>query len=705
MQHRTSLEQEVQSLHFEIQELRIGITTLNSLKKEKEQLQSDVTFLTENIDELRDEIEIIKHKLKLKTPKKRFPGLQDLSDYVNVRPGTILPVNYEGQYFNAIIIHSSAQGIEAVILDSKEAEKAGVEGKYVTLEMEQNTSHLQTPHSKFDFNFNSMKSVSQMSGFDSVVSGLSHKSQFYYHDIGTPRVEKMEKMFSAVSERTKNQVLERTMSERRIDAISTFCDVDYDTANDYLQKHEFNPEPVVDEIDRRKTMKYNILWIISSTIVFFAALYFIGFDLFVKYSDKAGSTLWTPSFQSTSERPLELPIVVVNVAGIPTNMTSPFQIILKKQTDENTEDNIYCGPEVFQEDCWGNSEDVLVCSDGLVSYTNESDFTWAACRRPGVSRVMCPKSYPIMCNNPFANQGIEHVCESQGNCAIDIYGGPRICKDGRNLASLYGLPSSCTKNIVDIENDFDSINFGFATGVRVFRFATMLVIFPPNETLAYTRDEYFLSFRVFFNNTMPKYGLRYQTYHPQTLQEDNVQNWNDLLNYFYEDQDANIQELPAGSKSIGLISPMRNIDIDGNVLEAPVQSFNLHTNTFQEYQTAISLKLATNRVTITTESAAADFVNDFIGPAGGFICLLLRIQTAILAFVLAGFYFPTYSGGRTHLFGWQVNFFNEEYRKKLLLFMNIYDPQVADETEGIEMLRARVVSWPTNKIKGSILRS
>ena len=69
--------------------------------------------------------------------------------------------------------------------------------------------------------------------------------------------------------------------------------------------------------------------------------------------------MWTPSFQSTSERPLALPIVVVNVAGIPTNMTSPFQIILKKQTDDRTEDNIYCGPEVFQEDCWGNSEVLL----------------------------------------------------------------------------------------------------------------------------------------------------------------------------------------------------------------------------------------------------------------------------------------------------------------------------------------------------------
>lgn len=100
----------------------------------------------------------------------------------------------------------------------------------------------------------------------------------------------------------------------------------------------------------------NILWTISSTIVFLAALYFIGFDLLVKYSDKAGSTLWTPSFQSTSERPLELPIIVVNVAGIPTNMTSPFQIILKKATDESTEDHIHCGPEKFQENCWGNSE-------------------------------------------------------------------------------------------------------------------------------------------------------------------------------------------------------------------------------------------------------------------------------------------------------------------------------------------------------------
>ena len=58
----------MESLQFEIQELRIGIKTLNSLKKEKEQLQSDVNFITENIDELRHDIEMIKRKMNIKTP-------------------------------------------------------------------------------------------------------------------------------------------------------------------------------------------------------------------------------------------------------------------------------------------------------------------------------------------------------------------------------------------------------------------------------------------------------------------------------------------------------------------------------------------------------------------------------------------------------------------------------------------------------------
>lgn len=104
-----------------------------------------------------------------KTP---FARLQDLSDYVDIRPGTTLPVNYEGQYFNALIVHSSAQDIEAVILDSKEAEKAGVEGKYVTLKIEQKNacSRLSVPHTKFDFNFDSVRSMSERSGFDAVVS-------------------------------------------------------------------------------------------------------------------------------------------------------------------------------------------------------------------------------------------------------------------------------------------------------------------------------------------------------------------------------------------------------------------------------------------------------------------------------------------------------------------------------------------------------
>ena len=57
------------------------------------------------------------------------------------------------------------------------------------------------------------------------------------------------------------------MNKRRVEAISVtkiecptnyfeqFCDVDNAEARKYLEKHNYNPEPVIKEIDRNKQRK------------------------------------------------------------------------------------------------------------------------------------------------------------------------------------------------------------------------------------------------------------------------------------------------------------------------------------------------------------------------------------------------------------------------------------------------------------------
>ena len=56
---------------------------------------------------------------------------------------------------------------------------------------------------------------------------------------------------------------------------------------------------------------------------------------------------------------------------------------------------------------------------------------------------------------------------------------------------------------------------------------------------------------------------------------------------------------------------------------------------------------------INEEKQAASFMNDFLGPAGGFFCLLLNIQSAILAVILTGFTIPWIDGEKYRFFGWR----------------------------------------------------
>lgn len=83
----------------------------------------------------------------------------------------------------------------------------------------------------------------------------SEQSSFHYKDLNTLQVRDLDHMFAAVSPEITQEVLKESMTMRRVGAISAFCDVDRPTAQRYLEKHEYNPEAVVEDIDHAKSKK------------------------------------------------------------------------------------------------------------------------------------------------------------------------------------------------------------------------------------------------------------------------------------------------------------------------------------------------------------------------------------------------------------------------------------------------------------------
>merc|ERR1712200_236989 len=77
-------------------------------------------------------------------------------------------------------------------------------------------------------------------------------SKFFFGDLTKSQMVKHQNIFRDVPDEQMQPILETSMQERRVDAIAKFCNVDRDTSRHYLEEHEYNPEPVIAEIDQTK---------------------------------------------------------------------------------------------------------------------------------------------------------------------------------------------------------------------------------------------------------------------------------------------------------------------------------------------------------------------------------------------------------------------------------------------------------------------
>ena len=119
--------------------------------------------------------------------------------------------------------------------------------------------------------------------------------------------------------------------------------------------------------------------------VLIAIIYYVIIRSFVdNYLKNYDKTVWEISYVSSEDYPHFLPVIVLPVKGVHSSRITPFQISLNKQ--------IYCSPNAFIEDCWGNesvtysrfiaikhwfNENELTCSDGQSKDKDDDDFTWA----------------------------------------------------------------------------------------------------------------------------------------------------------------------------------------------------------------------------------------------------------------------------------------------------------------------------------------
>jgi len=528
-------------------------------------------------------------------------------------------------------------------------------------------------------------------------------SIFHYKDLTQTQIDRLEDMFESIPSHVLKGILEESLEVRRIKAISIFCDVDFDTAKHYLEKYAYNPEPVVSEIDSLKTTKFKVVWYFTSIVVALSVIYFVWIDMLPNFLKIHGTHHWTVNYSDTDEDPLYLPVTLIAVLGASSADVTPYTIHLESvdETGIGTARTEFCGPDPYSEDCWTNDgKDALICSDepDVDHFADAEGFHWGLCRKTGVTRLACPTSWPIMCSNLKANMGIEPYCGLHEDCASRILGGPRICSDGRDLGSVLENPTSCSVTKIPSEDAYEEMEWRHSRVPKAYSFGTMIFIMPPNRTIHDTREEYYISLRVKYQSGQVPldWGLQYSQYTYDEIAAANVKTASELFDFFYAAPTYMIQELPAGGKSNIYINPIKSIYSDGREDNTPGKSTTLQSETYMWYHTAVSARLSSNRYTISEEVATTNIMNGFIGPAGGIICLLLQIQSAVFLIVLTGVYIPC-CGGK-HFLGWRMNHFDEDFRTKMILYNNIYHPDFADQEEGMNILSARTVTWPSNRV-------
>jgi len=534
---------------------------------------------------------------------------------------------------------------------------------------------------------------------------FAKESEFDFKDATLDQVNRLEHMFGGIDPKIKTQILKQDMSVRRTKVMAEFCNVDYHTADYYLRKHSFNPEPVVKEIDTRKTWKYNLVWRVVIICIALVIIYFVGIQQLNHYMKVKDKIHWTTSFKPLQDfenegRPMKLPMIFALVSGIDASMITPYVVRHKNRVDGVPTETQYCAPNDVIEGCWSSAEDALVCADDLskLYYRNDSSFSWSVCSDRGVARALCPNSYPIMCQNPDAIFGTSHACERQEECAISFLEGPRICPDGRSPANLDEVPTTCTEKIIQISDDdsFDPLNLVLTEDVKIYQYANVLFIMPPNVSLTNANEEYSVSFRVFPNITQEDdISLEYITPDIDILSHADAVSWRDLYTFFYSEalKSGMVQRLPLGGKATQVMNMAVDQYDNGQDVEKPSATTMIQPEYFEWYHAAISIIVGSDLVTINEEVRGVDIVNGLLGPAGGVIALLFNIQNAILIVVLTGITIPFFN---RHVFGWKINEFDKDFRRKMIIFNGIYDSQVADADEGIAMLTARSVTWPQN---------
>ena len=120
---------------------------------------------------------------------------------------------------------------------------------------------------------------------------------------------------------------------------------------------------MVEQIDEDKTRKYSLVWYLSTAVLIFAVVYFVGIIALSDFIKTMDVKVWTVSYKATQEEQTNLPVIILNIAGIDSNLVKPYTISKKTAKGDGAVLHEFCAPQFFPDDCWGNPEVNLNCKN------------------------------------------------------------------------------------------------------------------------------------------------------------------------------------------------------------------------------------------------------------------------------------------------------------------------------------------------------
>jgi len=508
--------------------------------------------------------------------------------------------------------------------------------------------------------------------------------------------------------------------DSKIYSVHVLADVDKPKAISLLKGNEWNVALALRAIEIEKNQRrYCTITILLTSLTAMLVIYFF-VSLWPQYTDPIVSQ--RQGFEDSKDHPQPLPVVAFYVwASNAYKHTSIGEVTLKRRdpiTDDMEYDS-YCGRPCGKYDtvngcldCYTSMDDHMVCDGGSSALLESwSDFNWRFCadQNPPQMRKSCPRSLPIMIDQPLSGGGgTDYSCDAVDKADLKAYGGLRQCRDGTHPA-IFESNCTITKSLGSrtrpIQPDEHIVHYD---GANKWDF-----IIPPHDwVLDETSSTYFIQMRYNFSH-MANHTFEESRRVVDTLdalswdamvsildkdvlvqngilsnEDEMPNNWtiNDFAQKIY-DQDVDMhldvasQVIRSGSRMKVTMQPEITIDIDGSADTHRLYTTIPTSEEYMPYVVQLEISLSSNRVYVIENYEIAFDEWELLSKLGGVFSLASAFFNIALAIVVLGVWFPRCCGMDYHrkLFGYHNIPFDFKRRRQLDAYFDVFGGEVGKD--------------------------